>query len=238
MDLQDFFPSIDASRVFGLFRSLGYPHAITQLLTNLCTATCSQEKLQLLISEKCRFQSNFDLERRLQQLYYRKHLPQGAPTSPSLANLIAYRLDCRLTGLAESAGIEYTRYADDLLFSGPENFGRTAKAFSVKVGSIALDEGFQVQFRKTRIMRAATQQRAAGIVFNKCTNLKRVDYDQLKAILHNCVRFGPSTQNRDGHADFQAHLRGRINWLRQLHRERGEKLFAIFQAIDWTGKGA
>ena len=234
MDLQDFFPSIDASRVFGLFRWLGYPHAVTQLLTDLCTSCCSEGKIELITAEHFRFQSNRESLERLRLLYCRKHLPQGAPTSPSLANLIAYRLDCRLSGLARSAGVIYTRYADDLLFSGPKDFGRNAKSFAIKVGSIALDEGFQVQFRKTRIMRAATQQSAAGIVINQGTNAKRSEFDLLKAILFNSVLKGPSTQNRDGLPDFQSHLRGRINWVHQLNPDRGEKLMAMFRAIDWS----
>ena len=234
MDLQDFFPSIAASRVFGLFRSIGYPYATTQLLTNLCTATCSEEKLKVLLPDGWQSQPNLDRCWQLRSLYCRKHLPQGAPTSPALANLIAFRLDCRLAGLARSVGINYTRYADDLLFSGSEKFGRVAKAFAIKVGSIALDEGFQIQFRKTRIMRAATRQTAAGIVLNRCTNLNRIEYDRLKAILCNCVRLGPSTQNRDKLSDFEAHLRGRVNWVRQLHQARGEKLTAMFNAIDWS----
>jgi RNA-directed DNA polymerase len=224
MDLQDFFPTIDASRVFGLFRSVGYPHVVTQLLTDLCTTVCNEEQLESLGSAMVKLRS----------LYCRKHLPQGAPTSPAIANLIAYSLDTRLSGLAKYAGVEYTRYADDLLFSGPERFSRFVRSFSIRVGSIAMDEGFQVQFRKTRIMRAATRQTAAGIVLNQCTNLKRVDYDRLKAILWNCVRFGPSSQNRNAHPEFQAHLRGRVNWIRQLHPVRGEKLASVFQSIDWS----
>ena len=234
MDLQDFFPSIDASRVFGLFRWLGYPYAVTQLLTDLCTSCCSEKKIELITAEQFRFQSNRESQERLRLLYCRKHLPQGAPTSPSLANLIAYRLDCRLSGLAKKTGVIYTRYADDLLFSGPKDFGRIAKSFAIKVGSIALDEGFRVQFRKTRIMRAATQQSAAGIVINQGTNAKRPEFDLLKAILFNSVLNGPSTQNREGVPDFQSHLQGRINWVHQLNPVRGEKLMAMFRAIDWS----
>ncbi len=234
MDLQDFFPSIEATRVFGLFRALGYPHAVTQTLTNLCTACCSEEKLDSIAKEHFRFASQRDHATRLRLLYCRKHLPQGAPTSPSLANLIAYQLDCRLNGLAKNVGLSYTRYADDLLFSGTKEFGRIAKSFSIRVASIAMDEGFQVQFRKTRIMRASTQQMAAGIVINKCTNISRFEYDKLKAILFNSVRNGPSTQNRNAVPDFQSHLLGKIEWVRQLNPTRGEKLQDMFRSIDWS----
>ena len=226
MDLQDFFPSIDACRVFGLFRSLGYPHVVKQLLTNLCTATCNNEQLESLGLALPRMRS----------LYCRKHLPQGAPTSPGIANLIAFSLDKRLAGLAAKAGVQYTRYADDLLFSGPERFGRFVKSFSNQVGAIALDEGFQVQFRKTRIMRAATRQTAAGVVINQVPNLKRADYDRLKALLWNCVRFGPLSQNHEANPQFEAQLRGRVNWVRQIHPVRGEKLKSMFESIDWSDK--
>lgn len=234
MDLQDFFPSINASRVFGLFRWLGYPYAVTQLLTDLCTSCSTEEKIREISAEHFRFQSNREPLERLRLLYCRKHLPQGAPTSPSLANLIAFRLDCRLSGLAGNAGVNYTRYADDLLFSGSKDFCRFAKSFAIKVGSIAIDEGFQVQFRKTRIMRAAMQQSAAGIVLNQGTNAKRLEFDLLKAILFNSVRNGPSTQNREGVPDFQSHLRGRINWVHQLNSARGDKLMGMFLLIDWS----
>jgi hypothetical protein len=226
MDLQDFFPSIEASRVFGLFRSLGYPYALTQVFTDLCTTTCSDQTLDSVVNDTTRVA--------LRNLYRQKHLPQGAPSSPVIANLIAYRLDCRLSGLASYAGATYTRYADDLLFSGTSDFGRKAKSFSNEVGTIALDEGFRVQFRKTRIMRAATCQTAAGIVINQHTNIPRKEYDRLKAILYNCVRFHPSSQNHEQHQDFRSHLRGKINWVRQLNPVRGDKLERVFNQIRWN----
>ena len=231
MDLLDFFPTIKASRVFGLFRSLGYPYAVTQLLTNLCTTASPIEALELAFSQN----ENMHRETRdrMRALYGDPHLPQGAPTSPQLANLIAYRLDCRLMGLAESAGLSYTRYADDLLFSGEKYFGRTAKSFAQQVALIAFEEGFEVNFRKTRIMRRATRQFAAGIVLNRRTNLQRDDYDNLRAILHNCAKSNPSDQNKEAHPDFRSHLLGRINWVKQLNTSRGEKLMKTFNAIRW-----
>ncbi len=61
----------------------------------------------------------------------------------------------------------------------------------------------------------------------------RGDYDRLKAILHNCVRFGPASQNRDNHPDFRAHLTGRVAWVLAVNPERGRKLAAKLDAITW-----
>jgi retron-type reverse transcriptase len=134
-------------------------------------------------------------------------LPQGAPTSPALANLCAFNLDLRLQAAAESLGARYSRYADDLVFSGGRQFERAARRFISLVGAIALEEGFSINFRKTRVMSKASSQRVNGIVVNEKLNVKRRERDQLKAILHNCVRHGPTSQNRAGLADFRAHLR-------------------------------
>src|SRR5208282_1714381 len=96
----------------------------------------------------------FDLKQVIEarRLYCWPHLPQGAPTSPSLANFCAYRADCRLTGLAEAAGAVYTRYADDLAFSGGEEFERRVQRFSIHAAAVLLEEGFTAHHRKTRIM--------------------------------------------------------------------------------------
>ena len=86
-------------------------------------------------------------------LYAFRHLPQGAPTSPALANLCAYRVDCRLTGLAEAAGATYTRYADDLAFSGGRTSSACVERFALRVAAVLMEEGFSVHHRKTRVMR-------------------------------------------------------------------------------------
>lgn len=235
MDMQGFFPGIQASRVFGLFRSLGYPYAVTQLLTDLCTTSCTPSELAMFEPSLAKHvKMNGRLIQDMESLYGRKHLPQGAPTSPALANSIAYRLDCRLAGLGSRVGLDYTRYADDLFFSGARFFGRIAREFSIQVAAIAMEEGFRIQFRKTKIMRSATRQTVTGIVINQHPNLIRSEYDQLKATLHNCVRFGPASQNLANIPYFRSYLQGRINWVSQLNIVRGHKLANIFAKIDWT----
>jgi RNA-directed DNA polymerase len=166
-------------------------------------------------------------------MYARPHLPQGAPTSPSLANLCSYRLDCRLNGLAQFERAAYTRYADDLAFSGGEKFERSAARFATQVAVILQEEGFSVHHRKTRIMRQSVRQHLAGLVTNERLNVRRSDFDVLKAILTNCVRHGPESQNREAHPYFREHLAGRIGFMESIHAEKGRRLRAIFDQIEW-----
>jgi RNA-directed DNA polymerase len=168
-----------------------------------------------------------------QRPYRLPHLPQGSPTSPALANLAAYRFDARLAALATEAGAVYTRYADDLIFSGDESFTRSVDRFKVQVGAIAIEEGFAIQHRKTRAMRQGVSQRAAGIVINQKINMPRNDYDRLKAILCNCVKHGPADQNRSSVADFRAHLSGRVAHVARLNPSRGQKLIRLLEQVQW-----
>jgi len=222
-DLEDFFPSITATRVLRVFLTAGYPEPVARALTRLATHATPT----VILAEKS---LPWFASRRLAT----PHLPQGAPTSPAMANLCAFRLDCRLAGLAKAAGANYTRYADDLLFSGDEDFARQVKRFVITAGAVILEEGFHLNHRKTRVMRQAQKQHAAGIVLNERPNLDRREFDRLKAILTNCVRHGPQSQNRDGHSDFAAHLLGKLSWVTFIHPDKGRKLRAIYEGIAWS----
>ena len=227
MDLQDFFPSITQWRVTGLFRCAGYPEEVARLLAGICTNEAPPQVLRSL--PECERQRAWQLE----TLYQTPHLPQGAPSSPGLANLCAYKLDARLAGLARAAGGIYTRYADDLLFSGDDAFARSVKRFYIHAAAIVLEEDFTVNFHKTRIQSQPVRQPAAGLVINSNANIQRDTFDNLKATLHNAARFGPVGQNRGGVADFRDHLGGRIAFVEMVHPARGAKLRRIFERIAW-----
>jgi RNA-directed DNA polymerase len=232
MDLRDFFVSISAARVIAVYLTAGYPEPVARLLTGLCTNTIPREvwdQAGELHGDGTRAAASWQAGR----WYRRPHLPQGAPTSPALANLVAYRLDARLAGLARAVEADYTRYADDLVFSGGEAFAKSIDRFPIHAAAIALEEGFAVQHRKTRVMRQGIRQRAAGIVINQRINLPRDDYDRLKATLCNCVRQGPHGQNRAGIDDFRAHLVGRVAYVLRLNPQRGQKLMELFEQIPW-----
>jgi RNA-directed DNA polymerase len=229
LDLEDFFPSISAARVAAIFRAVGYSEHVADLLTGLATTITRDEAW-----DDDRLMTIDLREReRLRRLYARRHLPQGAPTSPSLANLAAYRLDCRLAALADSAGATYTRYADDLAFSGGADFARVVHRFRHHAAAIALDEGFHVHHRKSRIMRPGVRQHLAGIVVNAHPNIPRADFDRLKATLTNCARHGPDAQNRAGHREFRAQLLGRVTHVEAINPVRGRKLREVFERIAW-----
>ena len=230
MDLQDFFPSIIGARIQALFRTMGYPEPVADLLGGLCTNAAPRDVWSLprppLEFDRASLQE-------AQALYSRIHLPQGAPTSPALANLCAYRADCRLSGLAKSVGAQYTRYADDLAFSGGEPFDRCVERFSIHVAAILHEEGFAVHHRKTRIMRQGVRQHLAGLIANERVNVRRSDFDRLKAILTNCVRHGPEPQNRQAHPDYRSHLEGRVAFVEMINPAKGQRLRRIFEQIRW-----
>ncbi len=233
LDLEDFFASVAASRVYGIFRAAGYPEPVAHTLTALTTNALPVEEWASVA--RPRDSSLIGAHDRLGRRLATPHLPQGAPTSPALANLASFTLDRRLAALADTNGATYSRYADDLTFSGPRSLLRAAGWFRAMVAGLAREEGFMVNERKSALMTRAGRQRVCGVVVNEHPNVARAEYDELKAILHNAVRSGPSAQNRGGVADFRAHLLGRIAWVESLNPGRGERLRARFARIDWDG---
>ena len=150
-----------------------------------------------------------------------------------ISNLVTNLLDVRLVRLASSAGATYTRYADDLAFSGGEEFTRCAERFGLHVAAVLLEEGFAVHHRKTRVMRQGVRQHLAGLVTNQRMNVIRRDFDRLKAVLTNCVRLGPETQNHDGLPRFRSHLEGRVAFVEMINPNKGKRLRVIFDRIQW-----
>ena len=220
VDLRAFFTSINAARVAAVFHAAGYPRPIAATLAALCTHATPRDVLSAAPSPADR------------ELLSR-HLPQGAPTSGALANLVAYRFDVRVAALAASLEAQYTRYADDLALSGSHALARAMPTIVARLGAIAIEEGFALNFRKTRMMRASMRQRLTGLVVNQRLAIARSDLEALRAILHNCVRFGPDSQNRAGLPDFRAHLQGRVSWVTSIDPRKGARLAAKLEQISW-----
>jgi hypothetical protein len=176
LDLREFFPSVGRRRVAETFRALGYPDRVADTLTGLCT-TCTPRQV-----------ANAAPDRWSAQRYAAAHLPQGAPSSPKLANLAAYGLDVRLSAFAEANGVTYSRYADDLAFSGDS----VAQWFPERVAEIVVDEGFRVNPAKTRRTGRGTRQALVGVVVNAGLGVPRAERERLEAILPRTARAGRS----------------------------------------------
>jgi retron-type reverse transcriptase len=115
---------------------------------------------------------------------YKDSLPQGSPCSPKLANLVSWRLDVRIQGYVGIRGITYTRYADDMTFSGlnPQNIVKIIP----RIKEIILDESFHVNNQKTRIAGAARAKIVTGLVLSKDSfGVGKKKYKQIRAKIHH-----------------------------------------------------
>ncbi len=232
LDLEAFFASVGVGRIYGTLRTAGYPEPVAHCLAGLVTTVLPLRAWQVV--PRPADPSLLDAHWRLGRRLAAPHLPQGAPTSPALANLAAHRLDVRLTALAHAWGGRYTRYADDLAFSGERSWGAGTSRLLDLVREVARDEGFRLNDRKTAVLPRAGRQVLGGLVVNDRPRVARADVDLLKAVLHNCLRYGPSTQDRQGRPDFRGHLTGRVLWVAQHDPARGARLLPQLEAVDWT----
>lgn len=199
VDVENFFPSISWRRVKGVFRKAGYPEQIATLLALLCTESPREivehegKQVYVALAERC--------------------LPQGAPTSPALTNALCLRLDRRLTGFAHKAGWRYTRYADDLTFSLPMNSKNPAE-ISRLLGTLKRvlgEEGFELNEKKTRVIRQGDVQAVTGLVVNgeQAPRVSRALKRQMRAAVHNlrqgkALPEGESIQRLHGYAAYIA----------------------------------
>lgn len=173
MDLKDFFPSIEFPRVRGLFHSMGYSSGIASVLALLCTES---EKKEIEFESKKHYVSVGP-----------RVLPQGAPTSPAISNLLASQLDKRIRGYLKfiDSKWSYTRYADDLVLSHPNKNIEVGRLLAY-LNKVIHDEGFIVNPTKTTIMRSPNRQMVNGLVMSK--NGPRIQKKYLRnvrAMLHN-----------------------------------------------------
>ncbi|UXF67327.1 reverse transcriptase family protein [Rhodococcus qingshengii] len=220
VDLMQFFPSITGNRVHAVFAALGYPPAVAGVLTGLCTVATPADTLRgLPYAQASQLRT--------------AHLPQGAPTSPALANLVARTFDIRSSALAQANWLAYTRYADDLAFSGIEIADVGTLLWTIN--QIAQDEGFDVHPRKIKVMRPHRRQHLTGLVINDQPSYPRDDYDRLRALLHNAANTSAQEQNRAGVEHFRAHIYGRIAHIGETSTTRRRTLLRLAERVDWDG---
>lgn len=234
VDLEDFFASVGDPRVRGIFETLGMPGPVARVAAALACHRTPRSVLRDAEAGR--------VERRSLARLAQPHLPQGAPSSPLLASLAAFGLDQRLSALAGRFDANYTRYADDLAFSGGGALMSRAAVLLRAVTEIALDEGFCVRASKTRVMPSATRQVLGGLVVNRWPDVSRGDYDSLRARMH-ALACGRGVPDGAGERErLVAELRGHVSWAsarphraRKLARllERAERALMTATAPSW-----
>lgn len=223
LDLQSWFWHVGFERVRGLFRCAGLPREVSMALAGLATASTPHAVIAAHPDAPA-----LPVHRRFDPMLLRQtHLPQGAPTSPGLANAVAWGLDVRLSALAAAAGATYSRYADDLAFSGDAGFGRGARRLVGWVGEIVREEGFRLHPHKIRIQRRGQAQRVCGLIVNEHVAVSRRERDRLEAMLRNAARDGGARLRAEGHDDPYATLAGRVGWVAQVNPRHGARLRAL-----------
>jgi RNA-directed DNA polymerase len=217
LDLENFFPTVVFPRVRAVFERYGYSGSVATVLALLCTecprstVTYAGTKYEAATGPRA--------------------LPQGAPTSPALSNQVARKLDRRLLGVAAKLGLAYTRYADDLTFSGGDELAGKIGWLLAKVRNIARQEGFAVNEKKTRVMRRSSAQTVTGVVVNDKPSVSRDELRRLRAILHRAKKEGLEAQNRDDRPNFRSWLAGKVAFVSMVRPDVGGKLKAALDAL-------
>lgn len=194
LDIKDFFSSIEKSRVMELFRSLGY--------------RVQGGRLNFMTSLVTRYD----------------RLPQGAPTSPVIANLICYNLDKKISEIVESEGGSYTRYADDITISGNVVIQKTYN----HVKKIIMSEGFFLNDKKTRIQRKGKRQEVTGLTVNEKITVPRHIRKKLRAAIH--ARTIGKQPMWNGNEISDVELKGHIDYLTSIQEEYIEKYNMFFKS--------
>ena len=117
-------------------------------------------------------------------------LPQGAPTSPILSNMVCERLDKRLMGLAIDMGLSYTRYADDITFSSNHDVYQADGTFMKRLELILNEEHFAINKSKTRLQKHGSRQEVTGLIVGEKVNVARSYIHDVRCIIHIWEKYG------------------------------------------------
>ena len=229
-DLKDFFPSIDQARVWK--RLQVKPYIFPEKIANLIAGLCSMQMI-----------SKEDGEDTIRYV-----LPQGAPTSPILTNMICERLDRQLAGLAKRYGLRYTRYADDITFSSLHNIYQEGGEFRKELEHIIKEQRFTINNEKTRLQKAGERQEVTGLVVNQRVNVPNQYVRNIRNLLYIWDRYGydvayncflPKYQKEKGHVkkekpNLSNVIEGKLLYLKMVKGENDpvyRRLFDKFNSL-------
>lgn len=198
LDISDFFNSIKKHRVLRLMHSL-----LARYIES------NPELCGMSETEKKNYINNYR-DILVSLCIYKNRVPQGARTSPAIANLIAIPLDIALSDYAASHNMIYSRYADDLTFSGEQRI-EVASVIS-DITKIINSHNFKVNPNKTSFKSNGNRMMVTGVVINKKLGIPRYKKRQFRAKLNNIIK----TEKPVSKTEFQK-IRGYTEWVRSLN---------------------
>ncbi|MCI3937092.1 reverse transcriptase family protein [Chryseobacterium aahli] len=231
IDLLKFYDTITEERVYGVFKSMGYRSNLAVSLSKLCT-----------YKHKPEYWNSFNSKEKELLAYYVKEmpaiLPQGCPSSPMLANIIASKMDYRFEELGKKMSFSYSRYADDLTFSIKGNGILPTLSF---INKIITEENFHVNTDKTRYMLKGQKQYVTGLTITNGVHTSKKYRKKIARHIHFCRRFGVEVHLNRIRKDFLGYstlnfhdwLYGHICFINSVDKEYSQKLLTDFNKINW-----
>ena len=227
IDLQDFFPINDKSRVWKRLTlpPFNFSSKLADVIAGLCTMRMEE-------GDSIRYV-----------------LPQGAPTSPTLTNIICEKLDRQLAGLAKRFGLLYSRYADDITFSSMHYVYAEDGEFIAELNRIIADNHFGINAKKVRLQKPGMRQEVTGLVVTDKVNVVRKYVRELKTIIHIWERYGymAATQSLLNHRkhnrtytrteaalSLESIIEGKLNYLKMVKGENDivyMKLYMMYATL-------
>lgn len=164
---------------------------------------------------------------------YHGHLPQGAPTSPCLSNLLAKPLDDEIASYCEDNGMIYSRYADDITISSSN---RDIVPSVDEVRRIVERNGFRLNHNKTRLRHRGQRMEVTGLMIGEGVHVPKKFRKEILRDLHFCLKYSP-----DSHAEkkcpekgfFKEWMYGRIRYVMSIDPEAGKKMMRLFNDVNW-----
>lgn len=231
IDLKDFFPSIEQPRVWKRLQlqPFNFPVPVASAIAGLC---CMKETREMSDGTKKDFYV----------------LPQGAPTSPIITNMICDKLDHRLGGLARRFGLNYTRYADDITFSSMHNVYQENSEFRKELARIIGNQGFTMNEQKTRLLKRGSRQEVTGITISDKLNVSQKYVRDIRNILYIWEKYGyavayskflPKYKEEKGHVkkgnpDLMNVIDGKLMYLKMVKGKEDsvyKRMYAKFQIL-------
>ncbi|MCI9407019.1 MAG: RNA-directed DNA polymerase [Clostridia bacterium] len=159
-------------------------------------------------------------------------LPQGSPASPIISNIITLKLDKRLNNLAAKYNCTYTRYADDMTFSGNKNI----RIILPVIQEIITDEGFTINLDKLRLQYKFQRQEVTGLIVNTKVSIPHSLTNEIKNAIYFCKKLGVEIHMKNidcSRSFYKEHLYGIAYFIKMIDAEKGKHYLHQLNEIEW-----